>query len=147
MTSIEKVESFDFKISSESELSVVVDKLRNLVKSYHIFLLEGDLGTGKTTLVQHFVRSFDPSIHVTSPTFSLVQSYPTIPEVMHLDLYRLSTLEDLLNIGIEDFLYEQDVLIFIEWPEMAMELISESFVHIHISMEGDKRNIKLTVQE
>jgi tRNA threonylcarbamoyladenosine biosynthesis protein TsaE len=85
--------------------------------------LDGDLGAGKTTLVQAICRGYGVTEEVTSPTFALVHTYdaPKSP-VHHIDLYRLSQMKDLQNIGWDD-LVQSDALLLIEWPDRAGQLL------------------------
>ena len=107
-----------------------------------VFTLTGDLGAGKTTLTQAICRELGVRGNVTSPTFSLVNEYTYLDGkgreqvFRHLDLYRLKSIEEALNIGIEDFLYDEDYC-FIEWPEMIGPLLPEDAVNINITIIGD----------
>ena len=84
-----------------------------------IVTLDGDLGAGKTTLVQAIARGYGVRDAVTSPTFALVHEYhaPRSP-VFHLDLYRLTGPHQLANIGWDDAI-SATAVVFIEWPERA----------------------------
>jgi tRNA threonylcarbamoyladenosine biosynthesis protein TsaE len=84
-----------------------------------VVTLEGDLGAGKTTLVQAIARGYGVRDAVTSPTFALVHEYhaPRSP-VFHLDLYRLTGPHQLANIGWDDAI-SATAVVFIEWPERA----------------------------
>ena len=84
-----------------------------------VVALSGELGAGKTTLVQAICRGAGVTQEVTSPTFALVHEYaaPAFP-VFHLDLYRLDRPEDLTNIGWEEIV-TAPALVLIEWPERA----------------------------
>jgi tRNA threonylcarbamoyladenosine biosynthesis protein TsaE len=85
-----------------------------------LITLAGDLGAGKTTLVQAICRGYGVTEPVTSPTFALVHEYdaPKSP-VYHLDLYRLTGASELSNIGWEDALASR-ALVLVEWPERAV---------------------------
>ncbi len=106
------------------------------------FALTGDLGAGKTTLTQAIARQLGVSENVTSPTFSIVNGYTYLDKsgkgqlFHHLDLYRLKTIEEALNIGIEDILYDGHYC-FIEWPEIIEPLFPEDVVKINISILKD----------
>lgn len=88
-----------------------------------IILLQGELGVGKTALVKAVCRALGSSDEVTSPTFTLVNEYRDQDDlpIFHIDLYRLETLEDALQIGIEDYL-NSGTWCFIEWPELILDL-------------------------
>jgi tRNA threonylcarbamoyladenosine biosynthesis protein TsaE len=95
--------------------------------------ISGELGAGKTTLVQAICRAYGVADEVTSPTYALVHRYasPRGP-VFHLDLYRLDSPAELTNLGWDELLAE-DALILIEWPERAGDRIPRD--HIPISLQ------------
>jgi len=82
--------------------------------------LSGDLGAGKTAWVRAMLRGLGHAGKVPSPTYTLLEDYVVDGlEILHLDLYRLESDEDLENIGVRDWLGRKDVWIFAEWPERA----------------------------
>ena len=83
-----------------------------------VVTVTGDLGAGKTTLVQAICRGFGVREEVTSPTFALVHRYVGRAPVYHLDLYRLESADELTNIGWDELMAD-DALVLIEWPERA----------------------------
>jgi tRNA threonylcarbamoyladenosine biosynthesis protein TsaE len=104
--------------------------------------IAGDLGAGKTTLVQAICRGYGVREPVTSPTFALVHEYaaPSSP-VFHLDLYRLKDASELGGIGWED-ITNAHALLLIEWPERAGGALPPEHVGIelqHIPNDGDHR--------
>ena len=104
--------------------------------------ISGDLGAGKTTLVQAICAGYGVTDDVTSPTFALVHEY-TAPRsrVMHLDLYRLEREDELINIGWFDIV-SAHALILIEWPERAGSLLPQNHVPIdleHLPRDVDRR--------
>lgn len=103
-----------------------------------VLLLSGPLGSGKTALTRGIAGGLGVSgeTPVTSPTFSLVQQYPTSTGLLlHLDLYRLDTLRDFYSIGIEDILADDGVVV-IEWAE-KLPLPVDNPLRIRISMGDD----------
>lgn len=107
-----------------------------------IVAVSGDLGAGKTTMVQAVCRGFGVTGEVTSPTFALVHQYAS-PRgtVLHLDLYRLTGPHELDRLGWEEMMSER-ALILIEWPERAHGRLPEAHVPIllqHLPEEPDKR--------
>jgi tRNA threonylcarbamoyladenosine biosynthesis protein TsaE len=104
--------------------------------------ISGDLGAGKTTLIQAICLGYGVTEPVTSPTFALVHEYhaPRSP-VFHIDLYRLERPADLTNIGWDDIV-RADALVLVEWPERAGDRLPAAHVPIdleHLSGEPDKR--------
>ena len=107
-----------------------------------VVCLEGELGAGKTHFVKgvasHFGINHDK---VSSPTFTLINEYPGRIPVYHFDCYRLKSVQEALEIGIEEYLYGEGVSI-IEWPSKIKELIPENAFQVEIKHEGiSKRNI------
>lgn len=102
-----------------------------------IILLEGDLGAGKTTFTRFFAESLGITEPVTSPTFSIVKEYHDPVSFVHMDLYRIDDEEELINIGFEEYLDADYVLI--EWPEVARDLLPEDVLRLTIRFEGDER--------
>lgn len=94
--------------------------------------IAGELGAGKTTLVQAICRGYGVAEPVTSPTFALVHEYSAPRStVYHLDLFRLQHQRELAGLGWEDIL-AADALLLIEWPERAAELLPADHVGIEL---------------
>jgi len=126
---------------TEPELIEWGERFARSVTPPLVVTISGDLGAGKTTLVQAICRGYGVRDEVTSPTFALVHRYQGRSPVFHLDLYRLNGPEDLTNLGWDDILAE-DALVLIEWPERAGKRIPHDHVPIslqHIPNEPDKR--------
>lgn len=91
-----------------------------------ILLLQGDLGSGKTTFTQALAKILGVKVNLTSPTFVLMKKYPTqhsvFKKLIHIDAYRLSSGKDLLNLGWEELVTNPDNLIVVEWPEQVDDL-------------------------
>jgi len=102
-----------------------------------VITLDGDLGAGKTTLARAICTGFGVRDEVTSPTFAIVHMYeaPKAP-VYHVDLYRLDGPRELQNIGWDD-LVQSDALLLIEWPDRAGDLLPADHVPIQLRyLEG-----------
>jgi tRNA threonylcarbamoyladenosine biosynthesis protein TsaE len=96
-----------------------------------IILLSGDLGAGKTEFVRGFVSRWKLDNLVGSPTFTIMNEYASDKvRICHFDLYRLSSPEELVEIGFTDFVSEAD-FVFIEWPQIAVELLEGNLVKIN----------------
>ena len=133
----------EIRVSSKAEIKMVVDEIIRLVdEGYRLFLLSGDLGSGKTALVQAFGITIGAREAVSSPTFSLVNAYDSkqVGIFYHMDFYRLSKASDLVQIGLEEYL-DSGKLCFIEWPEIANEYYFPPYVSIAI--EVDPNNIRI----
>ena len=111
-------------------------KLADYVKAGVVFSLNGKLGAGKTTLARAIIRqSCNIQTDIPSPTFNLVQSYETNSgfELWHLDLYRLSSLQEVLELGIEDALIDNCCII--EWPDIMEQIIPSHSIYIQFSIQ------------
>lgn len=105
-----------------------------------VVCLEGDLGAGKTTFVQALAAAAGVGRPVTSPTFCLVSEYAARDwPLVHMDLYRLSGPDDVLDIGWEDFV-SRNAVIFAEWPGCAGDLVPPDAWHIRISHGADPQS-------
>lgn len=133
---------FELRCFGLDELDAVAAELLSRCPGKRIFTLSGPMGSGKTTFIQAVCRRLKVADVVNSPTFSIVNEYLTEEGegVYHFDLYRLEKIDELLDIGYEDYFYSGNYC-FIEWPELAAELIPEEAVSISIRVEepGNQR--------
>lgn len=125
-------------------IHVVSDHIKDLVNNYTIFLFEGDMGSGKTTLIKQVVKDIGISENVKSPTFSLVNEYIENDLIIfHFDLYRINKENELDSIGFYEYL-DSGKLCFIEWPNIAIQNINKDYVLIKISVTSDsEREIEI----
>jgi tRNA threonylcarbamoyladenosine biosynthesis protein TsaE len=125
--------------SSIEDLSVLSAQILTDCQQSRIFTFYGQLGAGKTTLIKSLCVALGYQEDVTSPTFSLVNEY-TIAQnkIYHMDLYRLKNIEEALDIGLEEYLYS-GYYCFIEWPQVAIELLSEPYYVIKIEVEKNRQ--------
>lgn len=125
-------------------IHVVSDHIKDLINNYTIFLFEGDMGSGKTTLIKQIVKDIGISENVKSPTFSLVNEYIENDLIIfHFDLYRINKENELDSIGFYEYL-DSGKLCFIEWPDIAIQNIYKDYVLIKISITSDsEREIEI----
>ena len=125
-------------------IHVVSDHIKDLINNYTIFLFNGDMGSGKTTLIKQVVKDIGISENVKSPTFSLVNEYIENDLIIfHFDLYRINTENELDSIGFYEYL-DSGKLCFIEWPDIAIQNIYKDYVLIKISITSDsEREIEI----
>jgi tRNA threonylcarbamoyladenosine biosynthesis protein TsaE len=125
-----------------SELTSWGERFGRIAKGPLVVTIAGELGAGKTTLVQAICRGYGVTEDVTSPTFALVHKYAAPRSaVFHLDLYRLVSPAELTNLAWDEILSEE-ALILIEWPERAGDRIPRDHVPIslqHLPNEPDRR--------
>ena len=121
--------------------TTLLDKLQSKV-----VLLSGEMGAGKTTLINAICSLIKVVDTPSSPTFSLINEYHTESgeRIYHFDCYRIESAEEALDFGAEEYLSSGD-LCLIEWGEKIEAVLPDDYQRIHIEkMEGNKRKIKLT---
>jgi tRNA threonylcarbamoyladenosine biosynthesis protein TsaE len=125
---------------------IALDLLERL-KTGSIVVLVGEMGAGKTTFTQSVLRAMGIEDLEGSPTYSLINEYesPYFGKVYHMDLYRLNSLEEALDIGIEELLY-QNVICFIEWPEKISELLPDNTIWVYLRANEDLSRI-ITIKD
>jgi len=109
-----------------------------------VLAFSGDLGAGKTTLIRGIARGLGVSVPVTSPTYTIVNEYDagTLP-LVHFDMYRLGSADELFEIGWEDYLARPG-LIAVEWSENVREAFGPDTIYIQIEKAGEQRR-KITI--
>ena len=103
-----------------------------------IIILSGSLGAGKTTITQSIGAGLGvpPNCYITSPTFSLMHEYQGNLPLYHMDLYRLSSEEEIEDLGFLEYLYG-DGLTVIEWPDRLGSLMPEEYLEIKLELQED----------
>lgn len=135
----------DWIITRIDELEDSARKLLQYAGERKVMAFSGEIGAGKTTLIQRLCRQLGVDEKVTSPTFALANVYATSEgeEVYHLDLYRLKNAQEALDMGIEEYLYG-DRYCFIEWPAVVEDILPADTLHIRIELiENSDRKIVL----
>ena len=102
------------------------------------FAFYGEMGAGKTTFIKELCSILQSVDEVTSPTFSLINEYHTKTngKIFHFDFYRIESIEEVYNIGYEDYFYS-DSYCFVEWPELIEELIPDTMIKVKINVLDD----------
>jgi tRNA threonylcarbamoyladenosine biosynthesis protein TsaE len=111
--------------------------LAELVVPGDVLLLVGGLGAGKTTLVQGVARGLGFTGEVTSPTFTLCHTYAGRLELVHADLWRLETVAEILDLGLEEEL-ERGAAVVAEWGEAALPLLGDRALEVHLDAGDDE---------
>ena len=130
-----------FNIKNISDWQNVVDSILPELK-HNILLLKGNLGAGKTTFSQFLLKNLGSKDEVNSPTYSIVNEYNSPKgKIYHFDLYRLKNIEEVYDIGIEEYL-DNAFLCIIEWPEVYEdELYGLNYHSMSINNTGENREI------
>ena len=123
---------------SANELNRFGEELGARLTAPAVIGLSGDLGTGKTTLVQAICRGLRAKARATSPTYALVHHYDAgTTAVYHVDCYRLRHPDEARDLGFDDMVRE-GAIILIEWPERAGSWAPPLDRHFQLSYEGDE---------
>ena len=122
----------------ESELQEVARKLLINFRELNVWCFYAEMGAGKTTLIKKIGEELGVSDEMSSPTFSIINEYeiPNGEIIYHVDLYRLMNLNEVINIGLEDYLCSRS-LCLIEWPELALPLLPNHYLKININLVGE----------
>jgi tRNA threonylcarbamoyladenosine biosynthesis protein TsaE len=129
-------------IIHQDQLSEVALKILQTHSGQRHFAFEGEMGAGKTSLIKGICKALGCSENITSPTFSIVNTYQTINRtvVYHFDFYRIKNINEVYDMGYEDYFHE-DAYCFIEWPEKVKDILPKDIVFIKIEVNHKKRSI------
>lgn len=133
----------EFHVNGVEELGQVADCLISLRGESDIIAFYGPMGAGKTTLIKNLCRKMGVTDEVNSPTFAIVNEYvtPDDESVYHFDFYRIKKLEEVYDIGYDNYFYSGN-LCLLEWPEMIDPLMPERFVRVDIALgETDESRV------
>lgn len=128
-----------------ADLRQTAKQLLKLASGNRIWLINGHMGAGKTTLIKSICSLLEVKDLVNSPTFSIINEYQSATEpIYHFDFYRVKTLQEALQAGVEDYFYSGHYC-FIEWPELIMPVLPESYLNLNIEVAQDEiRKYKLS---
>ena len=136
-----------FQVSRNALVEFATD-FWDIVKDAKLFAFHGEMGSGKTTLITVICKAIGVEELISSPTYSIINEYRfyennTEKKIYHLDLYRLNSMEEIIQAGVEDCIYSGDIC-FIEWPEKIPEFLNENTVKVFIEIMGDtSRQVKI----
>jgi len=133
-------------INRLDELPAVVRQLLPLITQHNIVAFYGIMGAGKTTLIKAVCEALGVANMVNSPTFALVNEYhiPNGEPIYHFDFYRINKIEEVYDMGYEDYFYSGH-LCLIEWPELVETLLPKNTLRLHIEVgKGGERIVKGT---
>ncbi|MBE6197333.1 MAG: tRNA (adenosine(37)-N6)-threonylcarbamoyltransferase complex ATPase subunit type 1 TsaE [Alistipes sp.] len=125
----------EINIDSLDGLTEVAEAIIESLDGRNVVAFCGTMGAGKTTLISAIMEYLGSSDNVTSPTFALVNQYSTAngDTVYHFDFYRINRIEEVFDMGYEEYFYSGD-LCLIEWPELIEDLLPEEAMVVKIDV-------------
>jgi tRNA threonylcarbamoyladenosine biosynthesis protein TsaE len=122
--------------SSTEETASLARDFSSSLRGGEVIVLNGNLGAGKTFFIKS-AGSYMNVRNINSPTFSLVNEYHGTFKINHFDFYRINSASELYNIGIDDYLAEEDSITFIEWGNLFPEVLPHKRLEINIIINQD----------
>ena len=122
-----------FRTTSAEGTRAVAAALEPLLQPGDVLLLTGDLGAGKTVFTQGLAAALGVAEAVTSPTFTLAQSYQGRTRLHHLDVYRLDNMAEVLDLDLPELL-DDDAVVCVEWGEVVIAELPRDFLRVRIRL-------------
>ncbi len=114
-----------------------------------VIILKGDLGAGKTTFIQGFLRGLGVKSKITSPTFVLIKNYElrimNYGNAYHVDCYRIKNPNELSSLGIKEIISNPDNIVLIEWPERIKKILPNKKISINLKHGSRENERKLSI--
>lgn len=124
--------------NSEDETALIAHDFSHYVQTGRIVVLNGDLGSGKTFFIKKVLENFKIR-NVNSPSFAIVNEYNGTIKAYHFDFFRLNKIQELYDIGWNDYLNDDDAVMFVEWGNLLFEALPDRRIEINISILGERK--------
>jgi tRNA threonylcarbamoyladenosine biosynthesis protein TsaE len=138
--------SMSLEVSSLEGLELAANSLIKFAKGDKIWVMDGEMGAGKTTFVKAICEQLGVGDNVNSPTFSIVNEYRDESEGVyyHFDFYRIKNEEEAMDIGVDEYFYSGNHC-FIEWASLIPSLLPDTYLKIEMQiLDRERRLIKCT---
>lgn len=148
MTGFEASVQKQWEVGSVKDLELLIPELLEAGRGVSVWLLSGQMGSGKTTFTRALCDFLGTSDHVSSPTYSIVNEYvlSSGEKIYHFDLYRLESLSEAQDIGIEEYL-DSGVWCIIEWPNLIEGLLQDDYIVLEFKVTETGRRISFKKYE
>ncbi len=135
-------------ITTEVQTQELAHEIASQVKGGEIIALVGDLGAGKTTFTQYFAKALGVNTHIQSPTFVIMRQYTTQRHpahlLLHLDAYRLSSPDELHDIGLDAHIGQPHAVVVIEWADKLKEYLkNKSCIWVTFEFQENDRVVRI----
>ena len=134
----------EFFSNNEIETEALGERLAKSIPGGAVIAMYGDLGAGKTAFVRGMARGLNLDCHVSSPTFTIVNEYLGDRELIHFDMYRLSSADELFDIGWEDYI-ARGAICAVEWSENVEDAFYGDEIVVNIQKLSDNER-KITIE-
>lgn len=128
--------NYSRKSKSENDTRQIANEFAELIKDGMVVALKGNLGAGKTFFIKALLEQFEIE-NANSPTFSLVNEYSGKKKFYHFDFYRINNEAELIDIGLEDYLQDDEAICLIEWADLFPQVLPSKRVEIVITVNDD----------
>ena len=128
----------EIKIQDIEHIREAAREFIKQIGDHRVFAFYGKMGAGKTTFVKAICEELGVEDVITSPTFAIINEYSTDSDesIFHFDFYRIKKLEEVYDMGYEDYFYS-GALCFIEWPELIEDVLPDDAVRVSIEEQPD----------
>ena len=127
----------EIRIQDLEHINEAAKQFVDQIGDHKVFAFYGSMGAGKTTFIKAVCEELGVEDVITSPTFAIINEYEARDGVIyHFDFYRIKKLEEVYDMGYEDYFYS-GALCFIEWPELIEEVLPEDAVKVSITEKED----------
>ena len=127
----------EIRINNLDSIREAAREFISMIGDHRVFAFYGSMGAGKTTFVKAICEELGVEDVITSPTFAIINEYSGRDGVIyHFDFYRIKKLEEVYDMGYEDYFYS-GALCFIEWPELIEDVLPEDAVKVRITENAD----------
>jgi len=138
---------FDIESKCEGDTEELALRFSKVISGGDVIALNGDLGAGKTFFVKKICAAINADM-ASSPTFAIVNEYPGKNKIYHFDFYRINKINELYDIGFDDYLNDESAIIFIEWADLFKELLPKRFYEVKFAYVSDNlRRITISKNE
>lgn len=132
-------QEFNAVCDSTEELPEIAKNLLRYAGNCKVFLFEAQMGSGKTTFIKQLCKTLGSTDNFSSPTFSIVNEYSSPSgKLYHFDLYRIKHIEELYDLGIEEYL-DSGAYCFVEWPELLQDMVRVPAIKVSITTVENSR--------
>ena len=143
------MKEYTIKIKGLEDYPQAAREFIGQMQGARVFAFYGKMGSGKTTLIKSICEELGVEDSINSPTFAIVNEYEDREHrtIFHFDFYRIKSLEEVYNMGYEEYVYS-DAICFMEWPELIEELLPEETTKVYLEENGQgEREVRILFNE